>query len=91
MEKPMNSTLRALESIPHAGIRQREQPARRAGFRAGGPVRLDSIRVPGLPFVVLKDVVELIEKTENQIYGTFGVRLEREIRILKQLSRNPAK
>jgi UDP-N-acetylmuramate dehydrogenase len=28
------------------------------------------------------DVVELVEKIENEIYGTFGVRLEREIRIL---------
>ncbi len=30
-----------------------------------------------------KEIVELIEKTENIVYGTFGVRLEREIRILK--------
>ena len=29
-----------------------------------------------------RDIVELIEKIENEIYGTFGVRLEREIRIL---------
>jgi UDP-N-acetylmuramate dehydrogenase len=29
------------------------------------------------------DILGLIEKIENEIYGTFGVRLEREIRILK--------
>ena len=29
-----------------------------------------------------RDIIELIEKIENEIYGTFGVRLEREIRIL---------
>ncbi|HYA40175.1 MAG TPA: UDP-N-acetylmuramate dehydrogenase [Syntrophobacteraceae bacterium] len=29
-----------------------------------------------------RDVIELIEKIENEIFGTFGVRLEREIRIL---------
>lgn len=28
------------------------------------------------------DVIELVEKIENEIYGSFGVRLEREIRIL---------
>ncbi len=32
-----------------------------------------------------RDILRLIEKIENEIYGTFGVRLEREIRILKQL------
>ncbi len=37
-----------------------------------------------------RDIIELIEKIENEIYGTFGVRLEREIRILKQIIRNPA-
>ena len=37
-----------------------------------------------------RDIVALIEKAENVIYGTFGVRLEREIRILEQLYRNPA-
>jgi UDP-N-acetylmuramate dehydrogenase len=31
------------------------------------------------------DIVNLIEKIENEIYKTFGVRLEREIRILDQL------
>jgi len=30
-----------------------------------------------------RDIIELIEKIENEVYGTFGVRLEREIRILK--------
>jgi UDP-N-acetylmuramate dehydrogenase len=30
-----------------------------------------------------RDIVCLIEKIENEIYGTFGVRLEREIRILE--------
>ncbi|MFZ0930828.1 MAG: hypothetical protein WAN11_19635, partial [Syntrophobacteraceae bacterium] len=37
-----------------------------------------------------RDIIELIEKIENEVYGTFGVRLEREIRILEQLCRNPA-
>ncbi|MDR3567748.1 MAG: UDP-N-acetylmuramate dehydrogenase [Syntrophobacteraceae bacterium] len=37
-----------------------------------------------------KEILELIEKTENEVYGTFGVRLEREIRILDRLYRNPA-
>lgn len=37
-----------------------------------------------------KEILELIEKTENEIYASFGVRLEREIRILEQLFRNPA-
>ncbi|MGC8491795.1 MAG: UDP-N-acetylmuramate dehydrogenase [Syntrophobacteraceae bacterium] len=37
-----------------------------------------------------KDILGLIEKTENEIFGSFGVRLEREIRILDQLYRNPA-
>ncbi len=31
------------------------------------------------------DIVGLMEKIENEIFNTFGVRLEREIRILKQL------
>ncbi len=31
------------------------------------------------------DIVSLIEKIENEVFKTFGVRLEREIRILKQL------
>jgi UDP-N-acetylmuramate dehydrogenase len=31
-----------------------------------------------------RDILFLIEKIENEIYGTFGVRLEREIRILQQ-------
>ena len=31
-----------------------------------------------------RDILRLIEKIENEIYGTFGVRLEREIRILEQ-------
>ena len=31
-----------------------------------------------------RDILCLIEKIENEIYGTFGVRLEREIRILQQ-------
>jgi UDP-N-acetylmuramate dehydrogenase len=30
-----------------------------------------------------RDIVELVEKIENEVYGTFGVRLEREIRILE--------
>jgi UDP-N-acetylmuramate dehydrogenase len=38
-----------------------------------------------------RDILELIEKIENEIYGTFGVRLEREIRILEQLCGNPAR
>ena len=38
-----------------------------------------------------RDIIQLIGKIENEIYGTFGVRLEREIRILDQLSRNPAR
>jgi len=37
-----------------------------------------------------RDIIELIGKIENEVYGTFGVRLEREIRILEQLCRNPA-
>ncbi len=37
-----------------------------------------------------RDILELIEKTENEIFGSFGVRLEREIRILDQLYRSPA-
>jgi UDP-N-acetylmuramate dehydrogenase len=31
------------------------------------------------------DILNLIEKIENEIFTTFGVRLEREIRILEQL------
>jgi UDP-N-acetylmuramate dehydrogenase len=30
-----------------------------------------------------RDIVDLVEKIENEVYGTFGVRLEREIRILE--------
>ena len=30
-----------------------------------------------------RDIVELVEKIENEVYGIFGVRLEREIRILQ--------
>ncbi len=30
-----------------------------------------------------RDILRLMEKIENEIYGTFGVRLEREIRILE--------
>lgn len=37
-----------------------------------------------------RDIIELVEKAENEVYGTFGVRLEREIRILGQLYRSPA-
>jgi len=37
------------------------------------------------------DILGLIEKIENEIFETFDVRLEREIRILDQLLRNPAK
>ena len=37
-----------------------------------------------------REILELIEKTENVVRGTFGVRLEREIRILDKLYRNPA-
>ena len=37
-----------------------------------------------------RDIIELVERIENEVYGTFGVRLEREIRILEQLCRNPA-
>jgi UDP-N-acetylmuramate dehydrogenase len=37
-----------------------------------------------------RDIVALVEKTENKVYGTFGVRLEREIRILERLYRNPS-
>jgi len=37
-----------------------------------------------------RDIVELIEKIENEVYGTFGVRLQREIRILESLCRSPA-
>jgi UDP-N-acetylmuramate dehydrogenase len=36
------------------------------------------------------EILELVEKAENEVYGTFGVRLEREIRILGQLYRSPA-
>ncbi|MGC9194843.1 MAG: UDP-N-acetylmuramate dehydrogenase [Syntrophobacteraceae bacterium] len=36
------------------------------------------------------EIIELVEKAENEVYGTFGVRLEREIRILGQLYRSPA-
>jgi UDP-N-acetylenolpyruvoylglucosamine reductase len=32
--------------------------------------------------------IELVEKIENEICGTFGVRLGREIRILNRLSRS---
>ncbi len=38
-----------------------------------------------------KDVLELMDRAENAVFGTFGVRLEREIRILTQICRNPAK
>ena len=31
-----------------------------------------------------RDILELIEKMEKEVFGTFGVRLEREIRILSQ-------
>ena len=31
-----------------------------------------------------RDILGLIEKMENEVFGTFGVRLEREIRILSQ-------
>ncbi|MDR3555570.1 MAG: UDP-N-acetylmuramate dehydrogenase [Syntrophobacteraceae bacterium] len=37
-----------------------------------------------------KDILELMEKAESVVYRTFGVRLDREIRILTQLCRNPA-
>jgi len=30
-----------------------------------------------------RDIIELVERIENEVYGTFGVRLEREIRILE--------
>ena len=38
--------------------------------------------------VSVSDIIELVEKIENEICGTFGVRLGREIRILNQLSRS---
>ncbi|SPJ15000.1 UDP-N-acetylenolpyruvoylglucosamine reductase [Syntrophobacter sp. SbD2] len=37
-----------------------------------------------------RDIIELVERIENEVYGIFGVRLEREIRILELLYRNPA-
>ncbi|MGD0399537.1 MAG: UDP-N-acetylmuramate dehydrogenase [Syntrophobacteraceae bacterium] len=36
-----------------------------------------------------RDIIELVERIENEVYGIFGVRLEREIRILEPFYRNP--
>ena len=36
-----------------------------------------------------RDVIELVERIENEVYGIFGVRLEQEIRILEPFYRNP--
>ena len=37
-----------------------------------------------------RDIIELVERIENEVYGIFGVRLEREIRILESFYRSPA-